>query len=722
MPDQVKWTLQVIAKKGGVTYRVSNGKAGFNVPQSAVCFRADDATDGCEVNVETKGGQPAKVTIPGKAEAQPRPIPPPITHGGFRGRQDDRGHRGGPPAHHGGRPAGGGSRPQRDDPPRRDATAPYNFVTAELPLGFADESSEQRYSGTIACTGEALTPLLVASAQDREGGGHGAVPERRFFTVDGQPVIPGSSLKGMIRSAVEALSRAPMRGLVSDTTIGTRSVSEPESGYSVRFKTAVAENRLRAGFLQRRGADSLITPCEYVRVRLPELDLAVGKASPARQIAEQAQRCSRELRVRFTIGADADQDRISVAERPRFADAGPLLPGMLEGRLVPTGGMPTQRGTKDKGYIFFPKANPEPHITIEDAVVQAFEDQCTKSQDGLLAFYGKNNLMVPVFYLVEDGEVVAFGLCKYFRVTTRHSPAEIASHLPDDAPGPAMSDLLFGSAGVIARRGRVRCSIGTFGDRTATERFPPRGGVVAGNPAASAVTMYLVQDDDRTICRGRRNRYMITYDDDRPVLRGRKLYWHRHSVYAPAPPNDNANVQAVYHPLSAGCRFGFTVSFERLTRDQLGALCEAVDFPNGHAHKLGLGKPFGLGSVRVTVDWSRTRISADRDHYASLSRRLRSLAAGDQSEHAADTDSVAAIAKEAREAFHSAVVAADRTRGRFEELTHVRQFRALTNWERPAAPAAVVYMKLSDRDGPTATYADRPILDTPGGVPRHDGR
>lgn len=346
-----------------------------------------------------------------------------------------------------------------------------------------------------------------------------------------------------------------------------------------------------------------------------------------------------------------------------------------------------------------------------------FDDQRTRAQDELLSFYPTHGLRVPVFYLIENGVVAAFGLCKYFRVRTAHTPAELASHLPDGSAGRAMSDLLFGSVGVIARRGRVRCSIGAFADHAPTERFPPHGGIVAGNPAASAVTMYLVQDDERTTRRGRRNRFLITYDD-KPALRGRKLYWHRHSTYAPAPPNDNANVQAVYHPLAAGCRFSFTVSFERLTRAQLGALCEAVDFPNGHAHKLGLGKPFGLGSVRVTVDWSRTVISADRELYASLPRRLRSLAGGSHAEAA----SAAGTAQDAREAFHKAVVAADRSKGRFEDLTHVRQFRALTNWDRPAAPDSVAYMKLSDRDSPMATYADRPILDTPGGVLRHDGR
>lgn len=711
MPDAVQWTLQITVKKGsGASYRVSNGKASYAVPQTGVCFRPEDATPGCEVVVETKNGQPVKVTIPGKQVVQPPPAAPPAAQGGFRGRTDDRGGRGRPPPRHGGRPGVGPPRP-RGDAPRRDATAPYNFVTAESPLAFADEATEIRYSGAIECSGEAITPLLVAAAQDREAGGRGTVPERRFFTVGGKPVIPGSSLKGMIRAAVEALSRAPMQGLVSVTTIGTRDVSVPESAYSQRFKKAIEEGRLRAGFLEQRGADRVITPCEYACVRLPDLGLRVQKSTSAAQLADDARRKSPDLRIRFTLAQSDGPDRAPRAEGPRFATGSPPEPGKLEGRLVTTGGMPLKDGrAKDKGYVFY-QATAE-QVPVDDEVVAAFEDQRTRSQDELLAFYRRHDLPVPVFYLVENDRVVEYGLCRFFRVKTTHAPAELASSLPAHATGRPMSELLFGAVGNTPRRGRVRCSIGTFHGQPAAIRFPPDRPIVAGNPAASAVTMYLVQKADGTFCRDGRNRALVTYDDDRPVLRGRKLYWHRRETYAPAPPNGNEKVQAVYHPLAAGALFTFTVSFERLSIEQLGALCEALDYPTGHAHKLGLGKPFGLGSVRLTVDWSRTRIAADHDLYASLSRRLRGLAAPGHVADGGGAGSPIDIAAQAKAAFQTAVTKAERepSAGGFESLPHVRQFRALTNRESPPPPATIGYMPLSGQARNEPTYAGKPIL------------
>lgn len=723
MAEPVKWTLQITLKKGGSpTYRVSNGKAGFNVPLAAICFRAEDATQGCEVLVETKSGQPIKVTIPGKPEVNPRPAASPAAPRASQPRVD-HGGRGGPHHRSGGRPSGPPPR-RTDPPPRRDATAPYNFVTAESPLAFAEPAGETRYSGSIACSAEALTPLLVAGPQDRDPGGRSQrVPERRFFTVAGRPVIPGSSLKGMIRAAVEALSRAPMRGLVSQTTIGTRDVSAPESRYSQRFQAAIAENRLRAGFLEQRGADHVIMPCEFAGVRLPELGLRVQKNSSATQIAADARGHSKDLRIWFTIAPSADPTRPHLASAPRFATGGKPPSGGLEGQLVPTGGMPLGDGrAKDKGYVFFAAPPGTESLPVDDEIVQAFEDQRTPPQNELLAFYREHGLRVPVFFLVESGKIAAYGLCRFFRIKTAHSPSELASRLSDHATDRPMSELLFGSVGAMPRRGRVRCSIGTFDSKPATNRFPPERAVVAGNPAASAVTMYLSQDSDGTFCRDGRNRALVTYDDERPVLRGRKLYWHRHETYAPPLPNDNTNVQAIYHPLAAGATFTFTVSFERLTLTQLGALCEAIDYPAGHAHKLGLGKPFGLGSVRLNVDWKRSNIAADRERYTSLARRLRDLA--DPGRIAADSgqDSSADIATQARAAFHGAVTTADRTSstGGFENLPHVRQFRALTNWDRPPAPNEIAYMPLSSRsrDRDEATYAVKPILEDAASIER----
>ena len=54
-------------------------------------------------------------------------------------------------------------------------------------------------------------------------------------------------------------------------------------------------------------------------------------------------------------------------------------------------------------------------------------------------------------------------------------------------------------------------------------------------------------------------------------------------------------------PLAPGSRFSGCIRFERLSEVELGALLFVLALPEGCAHKIGLGKPLGFGSVRMQV-------------------------------------------------------------------------------------------------------------------------
>lgn len=86
---------------------------------------------------------------------------------------------------------------------------PYNFV----PLGPAaprrkvrthESYGQSLHAGTLVCRIKTLTEIFVAEPHERaESNQH---QELRFVREDGKPIIPGSSLKGSIRSVAEALS------------------------------------------------------------------------------------------------------------------------------------------------------------------------------------------------------------------------------------------------------------------------------------------------------------------------------------------------------------------------------------------------------------------------------------------------------------------------------------------------------------------------------------
>jgi hypothetical protein len=62
-------------------------------------------------------------------------------------------------------------------------------------------------------------------------------------------------------------------------------------------------------------------------------------------------------------------------------------------------------------------------------------------------------------------------------------------------------------------------------------------------------------------------------------------------------PNDSQHTRI--RPVRAGRTFTGRVRFENLTGIELGALLSAFKLPEDCAHKLGMGKPIGLGSVRI---------------------------------------------------------------------------------------------------------------------------
>lgn len=89
-------------------------------------------------------------------------------------------------------------------------------------------------------------------------------------------------------------------------------------------------------------------------------------------------------------------------------------------------------------------------------------------------------------------------------------------------------------------------------------------------------------------------------------IQGRKFYWHWKSkqkagnvVFPVVSPVSERNVKV--RPLAAGVIFTFKVYFNDVTKDELKKLLWVLTVGNSekHGHKLGMGKPVGLGSISV---------------------------------------------------------------------------------------------------------------------------
>jgi CRISPR/Cas system CSM-associated protein Csm3 (group 7 of RAMP superfamily) len=93
-------------------------------------------------------------------------------------------------------------------------------------------------------------------------------------------------------------------------------------------------------------------------------------------------------------------------------------------------------------------------------------------------------------------------------------------------------------------------------------------------------------------------------------LRGRKQYLHAHknqiasqSWKTAHPEDDKTKTQKVQiQPVSANTSFGFTLDFKNLSLSEFDSLCAAINPFENYQHKIGMGKPLGLGSISLRVD------------------------------------------------------------------------------------------------------------------------
>jgi CRISPR-associated protein (TIGR03986 family) len=74
-----------------------------------------------------------------------------------------------------------------------------------------------------------------------------------------------------------------------------------------------------------------------------------------------------------------------------------------------------------------------------------------------------------------------------------------------------------------------------------------------------------------------------------------KLPWQTHHL------TENLKQKVLIRPVSASETFSFTIDFKNLSQAELTALCASVSPSESYEHKLGLGKPIGLGSVKLSV-------------------------------------------------------------------------------------------------------------------------
>lgn len=545
-------------------------------------------------------------------------------------------------------------------------------------------SGEERYSGRIVCRLETEGPVVVGAEQRRVGGDENH--EREVFPFGlpdpaapkdpwrRTPMIPGSTLRGLVSSLVEAASCSALRVLPERRFTRRAAMGEALSavGLLVEEEGALRLRPLTLSVGEMSAAASE-PPRNRCRVLLNgyRFDQDKKKTEPLRSTflaSEPASASSSRQdfwyldlatlkwhwKGRFCLGLITDRSPIpeadlGEAERKRYQRGLLFVLGLDGGKAE---NLPP--GKKHEYFLPYPaERETEPTLAIPQAVLDEFQDLAADAAEISRGAAGGDLPFLPAGRAREAGGVVPragdlmyyekdeqgrVGRLSFSALWRRRVPGSlhqaVARISPDLLPFHSgrkrltLAERLFGFVepqGPRALAGRLRFAHGVV------EGEAPEGGWYEGSiplkilaaPKPPSPALYFGHEGYLA----KRDLHLARHAP------GRKVYLHHRRAevearsYETADLEDKRKLKARVRPLREGTRFLFHVDFVNLNREELGYLLYALRPREEFRHKVGMGRPLGLGRVRidpVALAWMDRRYAADSlfaGKYAALESR-----------------------------------------------------------------------------------------------------
>jgi CRISPR-associated protein (TIGR03986 family) len=665
------------------------------------------------------------------------------------------------------------SLPQHQNPTaEKDAAlAPYNFVplpeqvvAVQLTVDHSRYHPQpERYTGLIHCTLTTASPLYTRAALERveyDNRKESKDKTEAFYVdpVTKDPVIPGSSLRGMVRTLVEIASFGKLDA-VGETPLVYRAVGDV-TGHGDRYRQRLMREDMigysgsgkrvhqytplmQAGYMKKLSGDRWqIEPAQkiggvsFARINLEALDRIQSKLAPVPG-------CRNAAMIYVQPGPYDYQDvrggflRVKQSRVLRAAER--LGPGLIEATVARSGHMASKRSEA----VIFPKDPQARPIAISDKLQDDYHAQLSQEQQKLLGKEGVFNDGQPVFYLIENNKLVFFSHTMMMRLPYEKTPKDFVPEALHDPAHIDLAEAIFGFVRQDKRRneqsraGRVFFSDAHLSADQDHSRLwlSDADGItlkVLGSPKPTTFQHYLTQQEpDPQIARYTRDgrpQYKKELADytaaqiGKAVLRGHKLYWHKGQVrlddiqenpqkLADAKKADTQRTRV--KPVAPGVSFAFTVRFDNLTDVELGALLWALTLPGEankeYRHKLGMGKPLGMGSVHVQA---KLVLSDRQQRYRQL---FTTDGAWDEALTAASTEP---FVQTYEQFILSRIHVSER--GQAQQLSEVLRIRMLLKLlEWPGPPKEQTRYLEIEREDPTVRrgkaneYRGRPVLPDP---------
>lgn len=523
---------------------------------------------------------------------------------------------------------------------------PYNFVSVvKVPNGKTDQFRKpfvphdkfEGISGVITCRLKTLTPFFTAATHQEDN--KNEHKELDFFSINGKenkwrmPTISGSSLRGVIRSVCEAVSNSSFTALSSEIL-----------DYRL---LPIQSNKLKCGIVVENAEKN-----KNGKVKILELAIL-----PFDQIytsnASQPSLKPNDLEVGW-VKIKKDKNNRNIVTKLETSD--PKDSNYNRGYFKLTGRNvlleklnPEEINKKDNERFFFePNQEEFKEFTFDEAEkyneLIKFQNEEAKKQNEAIKQNLKSKNLNPneeADYLatkdicnrsnvpLKKGHLVYFQLngniaknlgyvsiprWKYEKAI--HEKIDKSFHPVEDADDLCPTSRIFGfvrdkkiskkkdNKGKSSYAGRVYFSDAKF-DTSNGKKIKYDEKIVLdilGSPKPTTYEFYLYNTNNKSSVGSKHN--PNDYNNQSTRLRGRKFYFHQENNGQYRRKNNDPTPQnsTLKRVLTEDNEFIFKVHFENLEDYELGLLLWSLALENGMAHKIGMGKPLGLGSASIEIE------------------------------------------------------------------------------------------------------------------------
>lgn len=527
------------------------------------------------------------------------------------------------------------------------ATAPYNFIplpeaVIASPLqAYLDKGSklaaegedgvsaafrnymadEANLKGHIDLEIETVTPVYI-------GGGENG----QFFAPGGKPIIPGSSLRGMVRNLYKIVTCGSWVGNedLKDTHLYYRCLMAPKktmpfmaklhekySDYMTTMENGHVKKNAKPGFLVKHGNEWLIYPLLPDKLRsIPiwkylqdfKLDDRDIKKSSVRW---DGNRAYVQIGLLSTAKLKRSQEELENATEEERESWGKQYYKYMSLDDIDTSKcyhvldpvLESYQGDKNRRGVDLTKEVNKKNFTIKE----------------------KNGLIAPCFFFLDDAgrQVKSFGHGQSYRIPYDNSIMEAVPQQVQRAEKVDFANAVFG----MSHEGVSWASRVSFDDAALVREVEPleaKEAHILMQPNPTSIQLYLKQNQKDQL---------VHWDHPAAEVRGYKLYWHSkpdHNWHATDKElelsRENVSkgkspLARKIEPLNPGTKFEGRIRFRDLTKEELGALMLIFKMGKGSediVYKIGMGKSIGLGSIRIKAtlfleDGSRYRTLFDNE-------------------------------------------------------------------------------------------------------------